>query len=98
MLSRSLPAALLAFSLAIPTAALAEDFSIKPGQGTRAVLEKQKDATVTVQLKSGKELTGRVATVGERVLHLTRLSGRDFYDAVIELSEIEAVIVKARDK
>jgi hypothetical protein len=99
MISRALSASLLAASLAFSVSAFAEEgFSVKPGQSTKGVLDKQNGATVTVQLKSGKELTGKVALVGERVLHLSNLSGRDFYDAVIELSEIEAVIVKARSK
>jgi hypothetical protein len=37
-----------------------------------------------------------VLKVGESVLHLAKLSGRDFYDAVVRIDRISAVILKVR--
>jgi hypothetical protein len=51
---------------------------------------------VSLVLGTGPELTGVVASVGDQVVHLTALSGRDFFDAVVSLDRIEAVVVRVR--
>ncbi len=65
-------------------------------QTIRTVLAERIAKPVTLQLDSGQELTGVVRSVGERVVQLERLSGREFYDAYVDLDEVAAVIVRAR--
>ena len=62
----------------------------------RSVLARQIDKKVTLVLAQGQEITGTVRTVGDGVVHLSELSGRDFYDAAVDLQKIAAVIVKVR--
>ena len=62
----------------------------------RAVLVKHEGHRVTVKLASGEELTGIVRSVGTEVLHLGELTGREFFDAVIDHDEIAAVVVRVR--
>lgn len=62
----------------------------------RAVLAKHTGERVTVKLDSGEELSGKVQSVGDHVAHLSELSGKEFYDAVIDLDEIAAVIIRVR--
>lgn len=81
----------------LPTSA-DEDFKLLSSNNARKLLVHQHGKVVTLQLNSGKELTGTVTTVGEFMVHLSRLSGRDFYDAAVSFDQIEAVIVKARSK
>lgn len=52
--------------------------------------------TVTVVLSSGKELTGKVKGVDRDFLHLEALTGKEFYDALVRLDHISAVIAKLR--
>jgi hypothetical protein len=52
---------------------------------------------VHVHLKSGKTLQGYVKSVGNGLLHLEKLSGRDFYDALILIQEINAIEAKFRE-
>lgn len=52
----------------------------------------------TVLLESGTELTGKVSELSESSVRLQQLSGRDFYDAVIDLNRVESVIMRVRDK
>jgi hypothetical protein len=52
---------------------------------------------VYVHLKSGKTLQGYVKSVGNGLLHLEKLSGRDFYDALILIQEINAIEAKFRE-
>lgn len=52
---------------------------------------------VIVDLRSGKTLQGYVKAIGNGLVHLEKLSGRDFYDALIRIDDISAVEVKFRD-
>ncbi len=62
------------------------------------MLQKHLGQKVTVKLSSSDELTGKVEAVGEHVAHLSELGGKEFFDGVIDLEEISAVIVRAREQ
>jgi uncharacterized membrane protein len=52
---------------------------------------------VFIHLKSGKTMQGYVKSVGSGLIHLEKLSGRDFYDALIRVEDISAIEAKFRD-
>jgi len=52
---------------------------------------------VHVHLRSGKTLQGYVKSVGNGLLHLEKLAGRDFYDALLRIEDISAIEAKFRD-
>lgn len=52
---------------------------------------------VFVHLKSGKTLQGYVKVVGKNLVHLEKLAGKDFYDALIRIEEINAIEAKFRE-
>lgn len=99
-------AAVLAFVLCFgsvssvvhPPSATADDsqqFEVNGG-AIKAALEKAGSKKATVRLRGGEELTGVVSKVGDEAVHLSGLSGRDFYDAIVRLSDISAVILNVR--
>ncbi len=90
----------LAAALALSTTALAEDapFQIQSGDSVKSVLERSAGQSVGLRLKGGDEIKGKVEKVGDKVVHIGELSGREFFDAVVPLDAIQAVIVKARSK
>jgi hypothetical protein len=55
-----------------------------------------KGKTVTVTLSSGQAISGTVKDVKNGLLHLERLSQKDFFDAVIVVDKISAVEVRVR--
>lgn len=69
---------------------------IEGGDTVKSVLERHPGKTVTVRLHGGEELSGKVTKVGDEVVHLAELTGRDFYDAIVPLDHIDAVILRAR--
>lgn len=79
-----------ALALALPAVALAGDDAIvkalKSLDGKRA----------TVVLTSGTELTGKIAEATGDSVKLVELSGKDFYDAVVDLDQVQAVVYRAR--
>ncbi len=84
---------LLLACLGMATAVQAENFSVKPGDTIQKILEERTGKRVTLRLQGGEELTGKVRTVTKELVQLGELSGRDFFDAVVEMNRISAVIV-----
>jgi hypothetical protein len=52
---------------------------------------------IHVHLRSGKTIQGYVKSVGNGLVHLEKLSGRDFYDALVRIDDICAFEAKFRD-
>jgi hypothetical protein len=52
---------------------------------------------VYVTLDSGKTFGGVVKEVGNNFVHLEKLDGKDFFDALIRIEDISAVDAKFRD-
>jgi len=87
---------LLAAMLAAPAATPAADLQVISTDTLDSVLRAQK-GRVTVRLRSGQEVTGIVRSADSRLLHLAALGGRDFFDAVIPMDAIEAVIIRTKE-
>jgi len=52
---------------------------------------------VLIHLRSGKTFQGYVKAVGDHFVHVEKLAGRDFYDALIRIEDISAIEAKFRD-
>jgi hypothetical protein len=82
---------------AVPALAEEPKYELKSAGATiKDVLQESLGKRVIVRLETGENLEGTVLKVGESVLHLAKLSGRDFYDAVVRIDRISAVIFKVR--
>ncbi len=87
----------LTFSL-IFTSLFAEEkkYDLKPGYGIREILKDYTGKRVYVKIDCGEEILGIVVKVGDQVVHMSEVEGRDFYDAAIRIDRISAVIFKVR--
>ncbi len=72
-------------------------FELNKGFGMKEILAGYEGKRIAVRLESGEELEGTLVTVGDQLVHLAKLSKRDFYDAVIRIDKIHAVIFRARN-
>ena len=52
---------------------------------------------VFLHLRSGKTFQGYLKSVGNGLVQLEKIAGRDFYDALIRIEDISAVEAKFRD-
>ena len=73
-------------------------FELSAPDAVKQALDQQAGKLVKVKLISGQDLEGMVTKVGTQAVHLAQLSGMDFYDAVVRLDQVAAVIVKMRTK
>lgn len=80
----------------VRTAAAGEEARLLPpvAESVKIMLDASVGRTVTLHLASGQEIAGTVAKVGDHIVHLSRIVGRDFYDAVVLLDRVDAVLFK----
>ncbi len=71
-------------------------FQIESADTIKSILERQMGRVVRVRLQSGEEVSGTVTKVGDHVVQLSELAGREFFDAVIRIDGISAVILRTR--
>jgi phage-related minor tail protein len=92
--------ALLAAMLCMPLPADAQDakLAIQGGDTVKSVLERHVGQRVAVVLTTGPEIAGVVTTVGDKLVHLSQLTGREFSDAVVALDQISAVVIRVRGR
>ena len=81
-----------------PPGTYAQDtkLEVRSADTMKSVLERQVGKRVSVVLTTGQELSGVVSSVGDRVVHLSELSGREFFDAVVSLEHVRAVVLRVR--
>jgi hypothetical protein len=89
---------MLLFCMGWAQAGIAEDISIKAGDTLQSILETQKGKRITVRMSGGEELTGTVTTVTKELLHLGKLSGKEYFDAIIDVAKISAMIVRIKEQ
>jgi hypothetical protein len=100
-LSRALVAAALLTVPCLPLPAHAQDAKLTVGttDTVRSILERQKGQRVGLVLNTGgSELAGVVTFVGDKVVHISELTGREFSDAVVSLDGILAVVIRVRNR
>lgn len=76
--------------------ASAQSVNIAPTDSIQSVVSAQKGKRVTLRLRSGQELTGTLRTSTDRLVVIAELTGREFFDAVVPIEAIEAVIVRTK--
>jgi hypothetical protein len=52
---------------------------------------------VVIHLRSGKSVQGYVESIGDHLIHVEKLTGRDFYDALIRIEDITAFEARFRE-
>lgn len=87
---------LAVLACAVASAAAAQSLAISPNDTTQSLIASQKGKRITVRLRSGQELTGLVRDASERLLVLSEVSGREFFDAAVPMGSIDAVLVRVK--
>ena len=81
----------------VPVSVSAQDPALEVNADAIKVnLERQVGKRVRLRLVSGQDAEGTVVAVGTAGVHLARLAGMDFFDGVVRLDQIAAVIVRVR--
>jgi len=88
---------LLLVLLVTAHAALAQSkVELAPEDSIRSVLSRLTGQKVELRLKSGDKLAGKIEKMTDKVIHLSGLTGQEFYDAVVLTEEVSAVVVRTK--
>jgi hypothetical protein len=83
--------------ISAPIASAAEVmYDLKPAATMKAILTDSIGKRVVLRLESSEEIEGTVVVVGEHLVHISKLSKRDFFDAFVSIDRISAVIIRVR--
>ena len=90
----------LCFCLIFAFNAFADEqkYEMQNSDTVRSVLATHAGKEVIVRLTSGGDIQGVVTKVGDNLLHISKISTMSFYDAVVRIDSIAAVLMKVRTK
>jgi hypothetical protein len=82
-------------SLVVCASSFAED---KPAPQSNAsvagILQGSTGKSVELHLRSGEKMGGKVAQVTDSVVHLSNLTGAEYFDAFVDMKDVSAVVVR----
>jgi hypothetical protein len=90
-------ALVLLVSLVLAVPAFAQAPSVQPDDSLEKVIAAYKGKRVPLKLGPNDELTGVVKSVTANVVHLGELAGRKFFDAVVDVKRVQALVVRTRN-
>ena len=96
-MKKSIRAIVLGSALALTLPALTAELDVKATDSVETVLAAQKGKRVTLKTRSGQEITGTVKFISGRLVQLNQVAGKEFFDAVVPLDAVEAVLVRTKD-
>ena len=71
---------------------------LQPNATVLSILQGSAGKTVELRLKSGEKIGGRVDQVTDNVVHLSNLTGAEFFDGFIDVKDISAVVIRTSGK
>ncbi|MEI6415534.1 MAG: hypothetical protein WCP34_14910 [Pseudomonadota bacterium] len=74
----------------------ATSYEFQSSDGLHEMLARLKGQSVKLRLAGGEEIGGKISGVGLQLVQLTEITGRDFFDALVPISSIQAILIKAR--
>jgi len=63
-----------------------------------SILQKNIGQTVELRMKSGEKIGGKVEKIGDKLVHLSQLTGAEFFDAAVDTADVAAVVVRTKSK
>jgi hypothetical protein len=62
------------------------------------ILQKNVGQVVELRMKSGEKIGGKLEKVGDKLVHLSSLTGAEFFDAAVDAGDVSAVVVRTKSK
>ena len=72
--------------------------SLQPNATVVSLLQGSAGKSVELHLRSGEKMGGKVAQVTDNVVHLSNLTGAEYFDAFVDVKDISAVVVRVAGK
>jgi hypothetical protein len=83
------------FTAAAFASSLAQDKATLQSNATVAgILQGSAGKSVELHLRSGEKMGGKVAQVTDNIVHLSNLTGAEYFDAFVDMKDVSAVVVR----
>lgn len=89
-------AALVALCLGSVSLFAQGKIDLQSSDTVQSILQKNVSQMIELRMKSGEKIGGKVEKLGDKLIHLSELSGADFFDAVVAIDDVSAVIVRVK--
>ena len=67
---------------------------LQPNATVLSILQGSAGKTVELHLNSGEKIGGKVQQVTDNVVHLSNLTGAEYFDGIINAKDISAVLIR----
>ena len=71
---------------------------LQAGDTVLTILQKNVGQVVELRMKGGEKIGGKVEKVGDKLIHLSQLTGAEFFDAAVDAADVAAVVIRAKGK
>ena len=71
-----------------------EKAALQPNATVVSLLAGSGGKSVELHLRSGEKMGGKVAQVTDNIVHLSNLTGAEYFDAFIDVKDVSAVVVR----
>jgi hypothetical protein len=71
-----------------------EKAALQPNATVVSLLQGSAGKSVELHLRSGEKMCGKIAQVTDNVVHLSNLTGPEYFDAFVDVKDISAVVVR----
>ena len=71
-----------------------EKAALQPSATVVSLLQGSVGKSVELHLRSGEKMGGKIAQVTDNVVHLSNLTGAEYFDAFVDVKDISAVVVR----
>jgi hypothetical protein len=69
---------------------------LKDDDSVKHILSRQVGQVVELRLGSGDKIGGKVEKVGANLVHLSQITGAEFFEAVVDIESVSAVVVRTK--
>jgi hypothetical protein len=72
--------------------------SLQPNATVASLLQGSAGKSVELHLRSGEKMGGKVAQVTDNIVHLSNLTGAEYFDAFVDVKDVSVVVVRVAGK
>ena len=72
--------------------------SLQPNATVVSLLQGSTGKSVELHLRSGEKMGGKIAQVTDNIVHLSNLTGAEYFDAFVDVKDISAVMFASNSK
>jgi len=75
-----------------------DKIDLQPNGTVLNILQSSTGKTVELRMQAGEKIGGKVEQVTDNVVHLSHLTGAEFFDAFVNAKDISAVVIRTGGK